>query len=73
MMILSNTSEVTCHEYKCCFLFPHNSLEQIIFWVCSDWLVRKDYEKNKIFKLKVIPLKLFYYQTFFETWRNEHS
>ena len=21
----------------------------------------------------VIPLKLFYYQTFFETWRNEHS
>ena len=24
-------------------------------------------------KLKVIPLKLFYYQTFFETWRNEHS
>ena len=25
------------------------------------------------FALKVIPLKLFYYQTFFETWRNEHS
>ena len=23
--------------------------------------------------IKVIPLKLFYYQTFFETWRNEHS
>ena len=23
--------------------------------------------------LKVIPLKLFYYQTFFETWRNYHS
>ena len=23
--------------------------------------------------VKVIPLKLFYYQTFFETWRNEHS
>ena len=23
--------------------------------------------------LKVIPLKLFYYQTFFETWRNEHT
>ena len=22
---------------------------------------------------KVIPLKLFYYQTFFETWCNEHS
>ena len=24
-------------------------------------------------RLKVIPLKLFHYQTFFETWRNEHS
>ena len=24
-------------------------------------------------QIKVIPLKLFYYQTFFETWRNEHS
>ena len=23
--------------------------------------------------IKVIPLKLFYHQTFFETWRNEHS
>ena len=23
--------------------------------------------------VKVITLKLFYYQTFFETWRNEHS
>ena len=23
--------------------------------------------------LKVIPLKLFYYQTSFESWRNEHS
>ena len=23
--------------------------------------------------LKVIPLKLFYYETFFETWRNQHS
>ena len=23
--------------------------------------------------VKVMPLKLFYYQTFFGTWRNEHS
>ena len=23
--------------------------------------------------VKVIPLKLFYYQTFFETWHNQHS
>ena len=32
--------------------------------------------KNDVFclqRFKVIPLKLFYYQTFFETWRNEHS
>ena len=26
--------------------------------------------KNQILPFKVIPLKLFYYQTFFETWRN---
>ena len=25
---------------------------------------------RKLVVLKVIPLKLFYYQTFFETWRN---
>ena len=25
------------------------------------------------FGFKLIPLKLVYYQTFFETWRNEHS
>ena len=32
-------------------------------------------KRLKVFSdsLKVIPLKLFYYQTFFETWRNEHS
>ena len=24
-------------------------------------------------ELKVIPLKLFYYQTIFETWHNQHS
>ena len=28
---------------------------------------------SKFSPLKVIPLKLFYYQTFFETWRNKHS
>ena len=26
------------------------------------------YTKAKLERLKVIPLKLFYYQTFFETW-----
>ena len=28
---------------------------------------------GRLRELKVIPLKLFYYQTFFETWRNYHS
>ena len=28
---------------------------------------------NRGILFKVISLKLFYYQTFFETWRNEHS
>ena len=28
---------------------------------------------NNFYMVKVIPLKLFYYQTFFETWHNEHS
>ena len=26
-----------------------------------------------VWPLKVIPLKLLYYQTFFETWHNQHS
>ena len=28
---------------------------------------------NKLCTFKVIPLKLFYNQTFFETWRNKHA
>ena len=28
---------------------------------------------SKKIGLKVIPLKLFYYQTFVETWHNQHS
>ena len=36
------------------------------------YLVQRLSELNKQ-TFKVIPLKLFYYQTFFETWRNEHS
>ena len=39
-------------------------------------LLRKDLHCKLVsilIALKVIPLKLFYYQTFFETWRNEHS
>ena len=35
-----------------------------------DYAKTTDLSKNG---LEVIPLKLFYCQTFFETWRNEHS
>ena len=52
-------------------------------WACpSPWpLCSKDGERYSDCRrrtgtqiaVKVIPLKLFYYQTFFETWRNEHS
>ena len=30
-------------------------------------------EISPTIRFKVIPLKLFYYQTFLETWHNEHS
>ena len=33
----------------------------------------KKHYKNYFILFKVIPLKLFYYQTFFETWHNQHS
>ena len=37
----------------------------------EDFCLQRD--DDGIEYLKVIPLLLFYYQTFFETWRNEHS
>ena len=36
----------------------------------SNWLIEN---KLQMHPFKVIPLKLFDYQTFFVTWRNEHS
>ena len=30
-------------------------------------------QNQKFSNIKVIPLKVFYYQTFFETLRNQHS
>ena len=41
-------------------------------WEKSHWDFRNGYHV-KITVIKVIPSKLFHYQTFFETWRNEHS
>jgi len=32
-----------------------------------------DAMSRDLLAVKVIPLKLFYYQTFFETWHNQHS
>ena len=58
-----------------CVLFKVTTDQVLVFyWIagssqenCSkqNWVVRKP--------VKVIPLKLFYNQTFFETWRNEYS
>ena len=42
----------------------------VIFLLPKIERTHKNYLTPKAF---VIPLKLFYYQTFFETWRNEHS
>ena len=38
----------------------------------GDRLIEGDCMLNTV-PLKVIPLKLFYYQTFFGTWHNQHS
>ena len=46
----------------------------IPFLVIPRVLIDQNYVAIVFFlPLKVIPLKLIYYQTFFETWRNEHS
>ena len=44
------------------------------FWVTftTGYVLSVD-SLQDIGSFKVIPLKLFYYQTFFETWRNKHS
>ena len=42
------------------------------FKICSDSLSVDIICSSKL-TVKVIPLKFFYYQTFFETWHNEHS
>ena len=39
----------------------------------SNFLCDISQSKLRTSPFKVIPLKLFYYQTFFETWRDEHS
>ena len=59
-MFPKTTSQISCSQ------FFKNDVE-----ICPG-----DIQATKtvlLWLFKVIPLKLFYYQTFFETWRNEHS
>ena len=67
------------------FYYSKNHIQLIMFWFgyitrtmvwLNTLLMKKNTEFGCLFYLlvvRVIPLKLFYYQTFFETWRNEHS
>ena len=44
-----------------------------LFTSMATVLLRAQPCNDGIVSLKVIPLKLFYYQTFFETWHNQYS
>ena len=48
------------------------SLNKFVRW-WNDDLHRRDVNVKHNDVFKVIPLKLFYYQTLFETWYNQHS
>ena len=61
--------DMGCRACKSCNIFKGTWVEEPQAYQHAVWLAR-------IFArilVKVIPLKLFYYQTFFETWHNEHS
>ena len=52
-----------CYDYNLCVVLKCYVLLGLRYW--TDRVI---YAKCLTVKLKVIPLKLFYYQTFFETW-----
>ena len=54
-----------------CFRSIRSASDCVLFQGGIDNLV--DWSDAWKMAFKVIPLKLFYYQTFFETWHNEHS
>ena len=62
-------SDKLCMETWKVFKRENSSVQTLL--ICTYWLNGRVGWENIC--LKVIPLKLFYYQTFFETWRNEHS
>ena len=53
---------IILHWHKCWNTTQHGLVEQ----ATTCLRLKQD-------QVKVIPLKLFYYQTFFETWHNQHS
>jgi len=53
-------------------LFHSSSFVPLILDYADKVLVDKNNETKTKKRLKVIPLKLFYYQTFFEIWHSEH-
>ena len=61
-----------CKEYLVIILAVK---ESFVRFSCLEFIFEKSIhqEAGLKHKLKVIPLKLFYYQTFFETWHNQHS
>ena len=52
------------------FSFTKTCIERVKCFSENPWVMNKTSSR---FKLEVIPLKLFYYQPFFETWHNQHS
>ena len=53
------------------FVLFLNTVMILITCICKHCRTAIGFGDN--IQFKVIPLKLFYYQTFFETWHNQHS
>jgi len=66
-------------EMTCGFLIQLDIYKKkLVFLVYWFWSKTRDKVEEFMLNtikmvVKVIPLKLFYYQTFFETWHNQHS
>ena len=80
----SNVFAATSLVQTNCMVHWNAPSEDIIFFCVASWhfLLHDVHWQHvdlqgesslAVVRLKVIPLKLFYYQTFFETWCNEHS
>ena len=49
------------------------SLQRLVHFHFSFYSKKICHSGTSYFSINVIPLKLFCYQTFFETWHNQHS